>query len=95
MEKILGKGRDFYRTFIALALFSYRNFTIINFFFANNQHIRNMFQLIVANFLSNLLISIVDSGADIALCQFQTDFVGIVVEFLANRENYRLLRSQP
>ena len=54
-----------------------------------------MFQLIVANFLSNLLVSTVDSVADIALCQFQTDFVGIVVEFLANREDYRLLRSQP
>ncbi len=95
MSQIFCKGSNFHRTFITFALFSYRNFIFFSFFFAYNEHVGYAFELIVADFLADFFVSVVNECADVGLCEGVGHAVGVVVELLADGENHYLVGCEP
>ena len=80
--QILCKGSNFHCTFVTFALFSYRYFVVLCFFFAHDEHVGYAFELVVADFFAYLLVAVIDDGADVGGAQAIGDIVCIVVEFL-------------
>ena len=85
----------FHRTFITFALFSYGNFSILCLFFTYDEKVRNLFQFVVADFLADFLVAVIDHRAHSEFVKLFYSLVGIVVELLAYGKHHGLFGYEP
>ena len=80
---------------VAFALFTHRDFAFVHLVFANNQEIRNTFQLIITNLTSDFLVAVVNDSTNIELSQFLSHLFRIIVIFFRDWKHYCLIWCQP
>ena len=60
-----------------------------------NQHVRNTLHFIVTNLTADFFITVIHNSTNIEFSQFRFHLFRILIEFLRNRQNSYLVRSQP
>ena len=62
---------------------------------ANDEHVGNFLHLRVANFGLQLFVAVVEMRAEARGAQFAGDFLGVLGEFFAERQHFRLHGREP
>ncbi len=88
----LGNGLG---THFALALLTYAHGTLGNLFFANNEHVGDAFELVVAHLATDLFVAAVDGCADTCQVELTFNLLGVVVELFAHGQHDGLIWSEP
>ena len=79
---IVCKCSNFNGTFIAFALFSYRNLATFGFFLAYDEQIGDAFEFVIADFAADFFVAVVDGYANVESLELLGHLVSVVVEFL-------------
>ena len=80
---------------VAFALFADGNLSVFSLFLAYNQHVRNTFHFVIANLTSDFFVTFIHDGANIVSLQIVFHFLGVIIEFLADRQDGYLVGCQP
>ena len=91
----LGKVGNCEHSTLLGALLAHTHCTVCLFLLTYNHHIRDALHLVVAHLTTDLLVAVVDSGANTLLVEFLCHLLCIVIIFLRDRQNGYLVGSEP